>query len=128
MWTHNLTVSSTTCLRHHEPDGGTERASRPGGRIGDELRVRAIGLDVHLDFCEMAICEAGVVRSAGRVETSPEVLELFAGSLGREDPVPPRSKSVSGATLGGRTTTSTARNERGVLHRSPRRTTPRKSP
>ena len=48
---------------------------------------RAIGLDVHRDFCEVAICEAGVVRSAGRVETSPDVLELFAGSLGPEDRV-----------------------------------------
>ena len=35
---------------------------------------RAIGLDVHRDFCEVAICEAGVVRSAGRIETSPEAL------------------------------------------------------
>jgi transposase len=48
---------------------------------------RAIGLDVHRDFCEVAICEAGAVRSAGRIETSPEVLELFAGSLGSEDRV-----------------------------------------
>ena len=48
---------------------------------------RAIGLDVHRDFCEVAICEAGRVRSAGRIETSPEVLELFAQSLGREDRV-----------------------------------------
>jgi transposase len=46
---------------------------------------RAIGLDVHRDFCEVAICEAGAVRSAGRIQTSPEALELFAGSLGRED-------------------------------------------
>jgi transposase len=48
---------------------------------------RAVGLDVHRDFCEVAICEAGVVRSAGRIETSPEALELFAGSLGSEDRV-----------------------------------------
>ena len=48
---------------------------------------RAIGLDVHRDLCEVAICEAGAVRSAGRVETSPEALELFAGSLGPEDRV-----------------------------------------
>jgi transposase len=48
---------------------------------------RAIGLDVHRDFCEVAICEAGVVRSAGRIETSPEMLELFARSLGSEDRV-----------------------------------------
>ena len=48
---------------------------------------RAIGLDVHRDFCEVAIAEAGVVRSAGRVETTPERLELFAASLGRQDRV-----------------------------------------
>jgi transposase len=48
---------------------------------------RAIGLDVHRDFCEVAIWEAGRVRSAGRIATSPEVLELFARSLGREDRV-----------------------------------------
>jgi transposase len=48
---------------------------------------RAIGLDVHRDFCEVAICEAGAVRSAGRIETSPEALELFAASLGPEDRV-----------------------------------------
>jgi hypothetical protein len=33
---------------------------------------RAIGLDVHLDFCEIAICEDGQVRSAGRVASTPE--------------------------------------------------------
>jgi transposase len=48
---------------------------------------RAIGLDVQRDFCEVALCEAGVVRSAGRIETSPEALELFAQSLGCEDRV-----------------------------------------
>jgi transposase len=48
---------------------------------------RAIGLDVHRDFCEVAICEAGAVRSAGRIETSPEALELFARSLGSADRV-----------------------------------------
>jgi transposase len=48
---------------------------------------RAIGLDVHRDVCEVAICEAGAVRSAGRIKTSPDVLELFARSLGPEDRV-----------------------------------------
>ncbi len=49
--------------------------------------MRAIGLDGHLDFCEVAIVEAGVVRSSGRVATTPEALELFAGSLGPDDRV-----------------------------------------
>jgi transposase len=43
--------------------------------------VRSIGLDVHRDFCEVAIAEAGAVRSAGRIETTPAALELFAQSL-----------------------------------------------
>jgi transposase len=55
----------------------------------DERRseVRAIGLDVHLEFCEVAIAEGGKVRSAGRIETKPAELELFAQSLGAEDRV-----------------------------------------
>src|SRR4051812_22242178 len=49
--------------------------------------VRAIGLDVHRDFCEVAIAEQGNVRSAGRIATRPEVLELFAQSLASDDRV-----------------------------------------
>jgi transposase len=49
--------------------------------------VRFIGLDVHLDFCEIAICEGGRVRSAGRVPSSPEGLQILANSLGPEDRV-----------------------------------------
>ena len=48
---------------------------------------RAIGLDVHLQFCEVAIVEAGAIRSAGRIETTPEKLELFAQSLSPADRV-----------------------------------------
>jgi len=33
--------------------------------------MRFIGLDVHRDFCEVAIAEAGEVRPAGRVQTEP---------------------------------------------------------
>jgi transposase len=55
----------------------------------DERRnqMRAIGLDVHLEFCEVAIAEDGEVRSAGRIETKPEQIELFARSLRAEDRV-----------------------------------------
>ena len=49
--------------------------------------VRAIGMDVHRDFCEVAIAEAGTVRSAGRIETRPAALELFAASLAPTDVV-----------------------------------------
>ena len=49
--------------------------------------MRSIGLDVHRDFCEVAIVEAGEVRSAGRIETTPATLELFAQSLCASDRV-----------------------------------------
>lgn len=49
--------------------------------------MRFIGMDVHRDFCEVAIWEAGEVRSAGRVKSTEADLELFAGSLGEEDQV-----------------------------------------
>jgi transposase len=49
--------------------------------------VRSIGLDVHRDFCEVAIVEAGELRSAGRIETTAAALELFAGSLCATDRV-----------------------------------------
>ena len=48
---------------------------------------RCIGLDVHREFAEVAIWEQGVVRSAGRIETTPEALRLFAGSLCEQDEV-----------------------------------------
>jgi hypothetical protein len=35
-------------------------------------------LDVHRDFCEVALVEDGGLRSPGRVETKPEALKLFA--------------------------------------------------
>ena len=49
--------------------------------------MRSIGLDIHRDFAEVAIAEGGEVRSAGRIEMTPEALELFAESLGRDDQV-----------------------------------------
>jgi transposase len=49
--------------------------------------MRSIALDVHRDFCEVAIKERGRVRLAGRVTTSREELELFARSLAPDDQV-----------------------------------------
>ncbi len=49
--------------------------------------MRFIGLDVHRDFCEVAIAESGQVRLAGRVQTEPEELALFAQSLAADDQV-----------------------------------------
>jgi transposase len=49
--------------------------------------MRAIGLDVHRDWCDVAIYEDGAVRSCGRVATAPDQLQLFAQSLGPDDQV-----------------------------------------
>jgi transposase len=49
--------------------------------------MRFIALDVHRDFCEVAIAEGGRLRRAGRVETTPAALELFAQSLAEDDQV-----------------------------------------
>jgi transposase len=49
--------------------------------------VRGFGLDVHRDFCEVAIAEGGAVRSAGRFATRVPSLELFAQSLVASDVV-----------------------------------------
>src|SRR5438128_4058322 len=49
--------------------------------------MRFIALDVHRDFCEVAIAEGGRVRRAGRVETTPATLGLFAQSLAADDQV-----------------------------------------
>lgn len=49
--------------------------------------MRWIGLDVHQSFCEVAICEGGETRSAGRIKTARDELRLFAGSLSPDDRV-----------------------------------------
>lgn len=49
--------------------------------------MRSIGMDVHRDFCEIAIAESGAVRAARRIETTPAALELFARSLTPTDEV-----------------------------------------
>src|SRR5215203_1506795 len=48
---------------------------------------RAIGLDVHRDFCVVAICEDGEIRSGARVPSTPEGLEMLAQSLATSDRV-----------------------------------------
>src|SRR3954453_3128603 len=48
---------------------------------------RAIGLDVHRDFCVVAICEEGQLRSGARVPSTPEGLALLAESLVPSDRV-----------------------------------------
>ena len=48
---------------------------------------RAIGLDVHRTFCEVAICEDGIDRSAGRVPSTPEGIRSLVDSLLASDRV-----------------------------------------
>src|SRR5919106_175362 len=67
--------------------------SRCVSRVG-EVRMslarwvgRAIGLGVHRDFCVVAICEDGRVRSGTRVPSTPEGLTLLAESLVASDRV-----------------------------------------
>src|SRR3954447_11193692 len=60
---------------------GSPRVDERGGR------VRAVALDVHRDFCEVAIVEEGRLRSAGRIKTRPDELELFARSPDERDVV-----------------------------------------
>ena len=55
-------------------------------------------MDVHRDFCEIAIAELdGQVRSAGRINSLLGELELFAGSLAADDVV--ALEATSGAGL-----------------------------
>jgi transposase len=49
--------------------------------------MRCIGLDVHRDFCEVAIAEEGCVHLAGRVATEPASLVAFARRLEPTDEV-----------------------------------------
>ncbi|MFA5892142.1 MAG: IS110 family transposase [Actinomycetota bacterium] len=49
--------------------------------------MRSIGLDVHRDFCEVAIITDGVVASAPRVPTTPHDLFSFAKNLRPTDQI-----------------------------------------
>jgi transposase len=49
--------------------------------------MRSIALDVHRDFCEVAIKDESGLRLGGRVKTSLDELELFAQSLAPDDQV-----------------------------------------
>ena len=48
---------------------------------------RCIGLDVHREFAQVAIWEDGVIWQAGRIQTTPEGLRVFADSLCGSDEV-----------------------------------------
>lgn len=59
--------------------------------------MRFIGMDVHRDFCEIAVAEQdGKVRSAGRVASTIEALEVMAQSLEPDDVVVLEATSGAG--------------------------------
>jgi transposase len=49
--------------------------------------MRYVALDVHRDFCEVAIAEDGGTRSAGRVESRPAAITALGHSLAADDEV-----------------------------------------
>ena len=71
---------------------------------------RAVGLDVHREFCEVAICEDGEVRSAGRVPSTPEGIEDAGGESAGDRP---GGVGGDGQLLGGRADPRAAREPRG---------------
>jgi transposase len=48
---------------------------------------RSFGLDVHLEFIEIAVCEQQRVRQLGRIATTPQAIREFAGGLAASDQV-----------------------------------------
>jgi transposase len=48
---------------------------------------RSFGLDVHLDFCEVAVWEDGRVSQLGRIASTPEAIREFGAGLGSSDQV-----------------------------------------
>jgi transposase len=59
--------------------------------------MRSVALDVHRDFCEVAIKDESGLRMAGRVKTSLEELERFAQSLAPDDQVALEATGPAGA-------------------------------
>jgi transposase len=48
---------------------------------------RSFGLDVHLDFCEVAVWQDGEISQLGRIASTPEAIEEFAAGLRASDQV-----------------------------------------
>jgi hypothetical protein len=59
-----------------------------------------VGLDVHCDYCEVAIADADEVRSGGQVPTTPAALEHRAGGLGAEAAIAIESTANALAIVG----------------------------
>src|SRR3954447_5471048 len=55
--------------------------------MSEQSSRRCIGLDVHREFVQVAIWQAGVVRAAGRFATTRQGVRGFAAGLGPADEV-----------------------------------------
>jgi transposase len=74
------------------------RFSTNGSTEKEEATMRWIGLDCHLEFIEGAILDAaGALVSAGRIESSEEVIRLFAEGLAPDDRVALESSANAAA-------------------------------
>jgi hypothetical protein len=62
---------------------------------------RAVGLDLHRDFIQVAICEEGLTYNAGRVPVTPEGLDSLAASLQPSDRVVMEVSAARGRSPGG---------------------------
>jgi transposase len=74
------------CAANTNPDLSS-RPPRSRASERKEALIRWIGLDVHVDFCEVAIHEEGTTRRAARVETSEAALRRFGELLVTSDTV-----------------------------------------
>jgi transposase len=54
---------------------------------GGDVVKRSFGLDVHLDFCEVAVWQDGEISQLGRIASTPEAIEEFAAGLHASDQV-----------------------------------------
>jgi hypothetical protein len=61
--------------------------------------LRYFGVDVHLEFCEIAVAEDGRVSQVGRIASTPEAIREFAAGLGSEDEVVLDGKATLGVSL-----------------------------
>src|SRR5436189_2008687 len=73
--------------REHESVAVVLPAWSPTDKHREGGYMRFIALDVHRDFCEVAIKDASGLRLGRRVKTSPTELERFAASLAPDDEV-----------------------------------------
>jgi hypothetical protein len=62
-------------------------AGERSGKCGFSGKVRFFGIDVHLEFCEIAVAEGSKVSQVGRIASTPEAIREFALDLGGEDQV-----------------------------------------